>query len=366
MTYQFDVREVSTCARGRWGEIFSRLAPQLRQAQERAGKHVPCPVHGGVNGFRLYPDYADNGACVCNTCGEFRDGFATLMWLTGRSFVETLKAVAEVLAMPDADEPVFYNRLMAVMHDVSKKPCRRPVTLQDIETAWESALPLDWEERRQLPLLKYLTHRGLKHLDIGRLPDLRFSPIVSDLNSDKFFPAMTAVVRDPLGQPVNVHRTLISMQGRKADVEIPKRLCPQPEGTTINGGAIRFGNPGRFLAVAEGIETALSVFEATHLPCWSCISAHGLTQVVVPEKVAYVFIFADKDASETGQKAAQKLYHRLLEEGRKVCIATVPYDIPDGSKGVDWNDVLVQYGAKAFPDLGRLIRESGLGRKEVS
>ncbi len=64
---------------------------------EQPGKHVPCPVHGGKDGFRLFSNYQENGACVCNTCGEFRDGFKTLEWINGWSFFEALKHVAALL-----------------------------------------------------------------------------------------------------------------------------------------------------------------------------------------------------------------------------------------------------------------------------
>ena len=81
MCYQIDVHFVRAKAAGRWGFIFSRLAPQLKNAVEKAGHHVACPIHGGEDGFRLFRNFDVNGSGVCNTCGMRRDGFAMLEWV---------------------------------------------------------------------------------------------------------------------------------------------------------------------------------------------------------------------------------------------------------------------------------------------
>ena len=71
-----DVRQL---AAGRWTEILEAVAPALEPALRRPGRHVPCPVHGGKDGFRLFRDVAQTGGGICNTCGAFHDGFAVLM-----------------------------------------------------------------------------------------------------------------------------------------------------------------------------------------------------------------------------------------------------------------------------------------------
>jgi len=48
-----DVRQL---AAGRWLDIHELLAPALTLALRRPGRHVPCPVHGGTDGFRLFRD----------------------------------------------------------------------------------------------------------------------------------------------------------------------------------------------------------------------------------------------------------------------------------------------------------------------
>jgi phage/plasmid primase-like uncharacterized protein len=69
--------------RGLWPTIFPLVAPQLNQAMRANGDHVPCPVHGGEDGFRLFPDWRQSGGGICNTCGTFGNGVLLLAWLFG-------------------------------------------------------------------------------------------------------------------------------------------------------------------------------------------------------------------------------------------------------------------------------------------
>ena len=79
MKYEYQASRVKDDARGRWQRVLSDLAPALQDAVAKRGKHVPCPVHGGRDGFRVFPDVSETGGGVCNTCGYFVDGFSLLM-----------------------------------------------------------------------------------------------------------------------------------------------------------------------------------------------------------------------------------------------------------------------------------------------
>ena len=443
MTYRLDVSVVREAARGHWDAIFCALAPMLKAAMQQPGKHVPCPVHGGKDGFRLFPDYAEAGSCVCNTCGSFRDGFETLEWLHGWGFAETLKRVSCVLGLqprqgeevvaretlnrsyrghilsmgtPSVRQPrAFEGFLVEIDDEISNsvrklgtrslkrtlaeagvKPherveivlaarervrradgfsCTRYVwcvkhlmskaqeqlfsaekahfnseLARAIRIRWLEATPFDASDPRQKPLLRYLQRRGLSEVDEDALKNLRFEERFFDSESRQWHPTMLAAVRDVTGQLVTVHRTLLTGDGHKADVVVPKRLMRLPDGRTITGCAIRFGEPREVLALAEGIETALSVVFATGLPTWSCISATGLRQVVIPSGVKRVLIFSDKDRSCTGARSAQELCCRLQAQGIEVAIEAVPLNIPKAEKSIDWNDVLVRMGPSGFPD----------------
>lgn len=444
MTYRLDVAVVREAARGHWDAIFCALAPMLKAAMQQPGKHVPCPVHGGKDGFRLFPDYADAGSCVCNTCGTFRDGFETLEWLHGWGFAETLKRVAWVLGLqPRQGEEVLarqkLNRvyrghiltmgkpekrqakafedfvveiddeisnsvrklgtrsLKRTLAEAGVKPherveivlvsrervrrangfsCTRYVwcvkhlmskaqeqlfsaekahfnseLARAIRTRWLEAIPFDASDPRQMPLLRYLQRRGLSAVDEGVLKSLRFEERFFDSESRQWCPAMVAAVRDISGQLVTLHRTLLTADGRKADLNVPKRLMRLPDGRTITGCAIRFGEPHEVLALAEGIETALSVVVATGLPCWACICAHGLEAVEIPDGVREVLIFADKDRSLTGERAAQALAERLKGGCVTTRVVTIREEIPETEKGIDFNDLLCRYGKERLASM---------------
>lgn len=436
MTYRIDVNAVREAARGHWDAIFWALAPAFKAAMQHPGKHVPCPVHGGKDGFRLFPDYEQAGPCVCNTCGSFRDGFAALEWLHGWGFAETLEKVARVLGLnPSCEEEVLererldrvyrgvvlsmneskheadvYEGFVVLIEDEISSSVRRLGTrslqavlaaanvkayerveivlatrerirrrsgktltryiwsirrlmakdeearaaaqealynrrlAEAITDCWQRARRLDPRDFRQRPLLNYLESRRIADNDLRFFEDIRFENGVLDPETKRWFPAMTAAVRDVNGRLVTLHRTLLSSFGTKADVATPKRLMKLPQGRTISGCAIHIGELGEVLALAEGIETALSVAISTNIPCWACICAHGLEVVEIPQTVQEVLIFADKDRSNTGQSSAEKLAQRLQADGLTVRVMSIREEIPDAAKGIDCNDLLCRYG----------------------
>ena len=75
--YWLEAETIRNRARGSWLGILGSLAPELEPALQRLGRHVPCPIHGGRDGFRLFRDAPDTGGGICNTCGAFPDGFAS-------------------------------------------------------------------------------------------------------------------------------------------------------------------------------------------------------------------------------------------------------------------------------------------------
>lgn len=463
--YKLDIHAVREAARGRWDAIFARLAPQLNAAREAKGHHVPCPVHGGTDGFRLFKDYAQNGACVCNTCGVFRDGFSTLAWVNGWSFKESLQAVAAMLLMGvDAGArlierepigttwcgPVLYAgdkdigltpfsgfvvrlydearrrqavlrgsdlqsaaagaslrievgmRLKVILHAketwrddkgrlfvkpvwsvtampslatetafAAEKAALNEQARRTIRLAWQHAKHLDYAKLNALgnSVFRYLASRGLSGCArfSARLTDLRLADKGTyDSDLHKLCPTMLAAVRDVDGRLVNVHRTLLTDEGCKAPVAVPKRLYRQPEGTSIRGCAIRLGKAASVLALTEGIETGLAVMAATGLPVWACLSAAGLTAVEVPSCVKRVLVYADKDRSGTGERAAQTLKTRLEATGISVEVFNVPYPIGDKPKGIDWADVLVEYGPTAFPKVNTGFSEKKDGAAQCN
>lgn len=144
-----------------------------------------------------------------------------------------------------------------------------------------------------------------------------------------------AVTCWPHREVVAVHRTYLREDGSgKAPVD-PAKMTLGP----ISGGAVRLAPAGPVLALAEGIETALSVMVSTGLPTWACLSAGGLREVRIPDTAAEIVIAADNDKNGVGQDAAEALAARLSREGRKVRVLLPP------RPGMDFNDMLKEGAA---------------------
>lgn len=215
-------------------------------------------------------------------------------------------------------------------------------TAQMAQAIWNRAIPLEATEAASARL--YLSNRGLR---VENIPScLRYVPSLEYFEEGTrsgLYPALIASVVDSTGKFQAIQRIYHVAEGVKAPVREPKMsLGP------IKGNAIHFGEPGEELAIAEGPETALAVFQATGIPTWSAISASGVENLQIPPCVKRVHIFGDLDQSKTGEQAAEKLAARLTLEGKTVFIHFPPLPIPEGAKGVDWLDALNALGVEAF------------------
>jgi putative DNA primase/helicase len=70
-----------------------------------------------------------------------------------------------------------------------------------------------------------------------------------------------------------------------------------------------------FIALAEGIETALAVHQMFDIPTWATVTADGMAQWEPSSAIKRVSIFADNDANFKGQSAAYSLANRLSTKG---------------------------------------------------
>ena len=188
------------------------------------------------------------------------------------------------------------------------------------------------------PIGAYLRARGLS----GAVPPaLRLHPALpyyEDKTLIGRFPAMVGVIQDSAGATIGVHRTYLAHEANaKAAVGQPKKALGK-----LAGGAIRLREPSTgTLALAEGIETALAVMEATGTATWSTVGAENLKGVGVPAGVTIVEFWADHDANEVGQKAAEKAAAALHALGHAVFVLIPP-------EPGDWLDVFVAQGPEAL------------------
>ena len=321
-------------AHGQWIGILGRLAPTLEQALARPGRHVPCPVHGGHDGFRVFRDVNQTGSGICNTCGSLRDGFALLTWANNWGFREALHAVASDLRLDAGGSWTAPNPRTKP----SPAPCR------DVEGA-EAALRRVWSQTldptdaQARPLQRYLLRRGIDAEPDPRV--VRFHPALGYFDQAGhrigIYPALVARVSDAAGRPVSLHRIYLDQEGCKASVESPKKMMTPL--APVLGGAIRLYPAGVTLGIAEGIETALVIRQRTEMPVWSGVSATLLERFEPPPGVSLVVVWADLDVSGAGERAALGLRDRLLVRGLQVAVHVPKGPIPAGAKSLDWADL---------------------------
>lgn len=139
--------------------------------------------------------------------------------------------------------------------------------------------------------------------------------------SGRCMPAMVAAVQDIGGAIVAIHRTYLM-----PDLKTDKRMLAR-----CHGHAVRLAPLAAKIAIAEGIETALSVMQMQRLPTWAALSAPGMAAIELPKEIREIIICADGD--QPGREAARALAHRMMREQRIARIRSAP-------DGKDFNDLL--------------------------
>jgi len=340
-----EAKELKQLASEQWGSIVMSLAPQLGQAIERLPHHVPCPVHGGVDGFRLFKNFDETGGGVCNTCGIHHDGYSLLMWANGWDFITTHRAIHDLLLGEGSRNQ---RPPLATPKAVKKE---KEVDIQSIRDSlnhvWKHSFPLSSPEARSARL--YFANRGIRQ-DYQKVDSrmIRFSPFLEYYEDGKLvnkYPAIVTMVCDSTGRPSTIHRTYLTDNGTKAPVPSPKKMMRHCADNLFGAMRIAVQGNSKVLAVTEGIETALAVMSAFNVPTWAAGNAY-LLENFVPPKGVNVVIFTDKDLPSKqhpeghGQGSAKSLLKRLWSEGTKASIKIPVQDIPQGMKSVDWLDVI--------------------------
>ena len=198
------------------------------------------------------------------------------------------------------------------------------------------------------PVVSYLAGRGIDLTSMGRAPRaLRFHPALFNREVNAHLPAMVAAVTLG-GSHCATHRTWLAQDGgrwRKAKLEKAKMVYGPMAGGHIalwrgaSGKALRDAPAGETVAIAEGIETALSVAVACpELRVLAGVSVTNLGHLVLPEAVTDVILAADNDAGRTDAQLHQAA-ERYLAEGRRVRIAMTAV------AEADWNDILLGVNA---------------------
>lgn len=296
--------------RGKWRSLLPIFGVEARYLTSAQG---PCPVcEEGKDRFR-FDDKDGAGTWYCNRCGA-GDGVSLVMAVNCWEFKEAAKWLEEMVGGV-ATEPVQ----AAPDHSKARMLMNR---------LWRESRPLS----DGCPVSLWFQNRVQF---VPTCADLRYHPKLCYQDGKdgerSFHPAMLAMVRDVNGKPVSLHRTYLTMDGKKANVPKPRKM---PYGAEMPAGAaVRLMPFTEVAGIAEGIETAFAAWQLFGVPTWSALNAGALEKWVAPSGVA-VTIYADHD--EAGRKAARELGGRLLDRGENVHIYT-----PEKS-GDDWNDVLLR------------------------
>jgi putative DNA primase/helicase len=299
-------------ARGKWPSILAAIGVPKEHLTNR---HGPCPLcRGGKDRFR-FDDKDGRGTFFCSQCADRGgDGIEFVKRFLGVEFKE---ACAEVDKHLGAARPI----------KIRQGPDER-IVRQEIVRAWRAAKPLgevraaaDWWRWR-----------------VGFVPDcadLLATPALRCPGAGEFA-AMLALIRNAEGKAINMHRTFLGRDGRKAPIDEPRRVMPLP---MPEGSAVRLFPHGDTLGIAEGIETAVAAMALFKVPCWAALTANRLEAWEPPSGVR-VIVFGDNDANFAGQAAAFNLAKRLRVRKIDAEVRLPP------APGTDWNDVLMAQADK--------------------
>ncbi len=230
--------------------------------------------------------------------------------------------------------------MMGVPRDIVIAPSAQPSKVARALNAWRNATPAAGSLAE-----RYLQSRGIT---LPPPASIRFLPRQRNWSDGGTYPAMISLVQRVPGDEdpaaCRARSSLIDagahftfLQGGGPDGPVVKAAtdaCKLTLGQLRHGGVwlTPVEKIGEQLAVAEGIETALSVMQITKLPTVAALSAAGMRSLRWPPQVRRLWIAADND--QAGLKAADVLLERALRAGLQAHIK-----IPARGKN-DFNDLL--------------------------
>jgi hypothetical protein len=324
----------------RYEEIANRLPDARSQAERSAGKRF-----GGVDlGDDVMMDsrhltrtlrgkwYGKYGCAPCPVCQP--DGRKTQNALTladgsgGKLLLDCKKAgcdYRDIVTAAGITRGTYAPQDPAKIAQRAAEQRKANVNrAQQARHVWYGAQPIAGTIAES-----YLRGRGIT----CPLPEtLRFDPQCWHITA-KRYPALVALVEGGAG--FAVHRTYLRCDGSgKADVTPSKMMLG-----AVQGGAVRLSNGPQTLAVAEGIETALSLSSGllrAPATVWAALSTSGIRGLHLPDEPGRLSIASDGDSA--GRAATQSLATRAHGMGWQVSLLPAP-------DGRDWNDILTEKDA---------------------
>jgi hypothetical protein len=183
-----------------------------------------------------------------------------------------------------------------------------------------------WNESRPITGTLAETYLRESRKITALLPDtLRFHPSAWNGEERRHMPAMIALIAGADG--FGIHRTFLGAKGQK---HLGKKMLGKSA-----GGAVHLSeSEAPCLAVAEGIETALSLASGLlkrPAPVWAALSASNMRNLNLPQAPGHLVIALDAD------KAGINAANALAERASRLCWTV---ELMSPPVGTDWNDVL--------------------------
>lgn len=250
----------------------------------------------------------ETGAFVCHSCGaKGGDVLAFHQVLFGRSFLDAAQDLGCMVGdgQPDA-LPLRPKRPQVPRQAVPRDAGADHEKRAQAARLWASSQPLSGS-----PGADYLHGRGCTSPPADG--DLRFLPALSLFGLSG--PALVGRITDAKTcKGIGLHVTWLAQDGGRW-----RRTERRYVGSKA-GGVVRLWPDEAVtdgLSIAEGIESALAAARL-RTPVWACLDAGNLTAFPVIAGIVALTIFADRDASGTGQRAAADCAERWLAAGREV------------------------------------------------
>ncbi len=219
--------------------------------------------------------------------------------------------------------------------DVDAAPSPKRASKKQAMADKVNGIVADGQDIEGTPAETYLRNRGIT---ASPLPaTIRFRP-----NAYGHYGALLALATDADGTVHGLQQIYVTEDGRKAPVKVQKRTNKAHDGWS-DVSAVRL--PGSApIILTEGVETALSVWQATGQETWTCLGVSNIARAPVPDSVA---VIVARDGDEPNSKADHRLRRAvtiLRGQGREVAVAEPP-------AGMDFNDILQHDGEQSVRDL---------------
>lgn len=337
--------EVKACASEMWPQI---LASHGIAEHHLSGKHSPCPIHGGIDGFRFTDEGV--GAWVCATCtdGKFKDGFNLIALHRRIENKEAFKLVATYLGLNGSSPSQENNekQLNINIEEHRKKQAKKQEQEQQKLLAKKKSAIAHAEKLLSQCIERphqYLTNKSISQPFLVNTKNYKVTK-----KQTVYAGALVIPIYDIHDLKQLIGAQFINPDGTRAYIA----------GTPIADGihVIKGDENLPYDGVVEGYATGLTIFMATGATVIVAFDANGIEGKAERLKVSFsgrpLVFFGDNDSNKknTGNEAALK-----------AAIKTNGLIVIPPKAGQDWNDHHQAHGLESTKaEIDRQLKEQSL------